>query len=489
MKSKYFFYIFFISFLFNRCCAFIVNDYHGALESYGNLDKLIINSLDKLKEHISIIEFVNSDGTKQFVNGYVDGYSFFILSNFLPTNNSLNPIKQIQYFYDHKLREIKIYQSLEKKISKDLIGGSAEIVETGNYINFASFSNLFMGKNSIKHFIFKNHLLISRHLSDINKYFSEHHLGLWSNYYQDILSPVLKKMDLYSNNFSKNLWFIIGKPDGIIVDELVPIPLNYINPNIFLLSVKVEQISRQRILMVVDGTNFKQHDLGSYLVRCLFPKYVENGCNFFGQITKVETIDQIKQVVVVDIIPNWKVNRLKPNFINQTVATPNLMASNIKGYGDALPVEDGSTSGVATSIKTDESILKSGRVNKSQELLGDQEHLTSKKQRLNPQFEDSSSISKFMEEKHDLFNSTETHMPLWKVSCKEINRIGTYYLENDVIIIVEKIEEEPMIAEISDRYHIKGVYITKLGKFMFNLCHNYGDIGYVTHDLTVIFDK
>ena len=85
-----------------------------------------------------------------------------------------------------------------------------------------------------------------------------------------------------------------------------------------------------------------------------------------------------------------------------------------------------------------------------------------------------------MEGKHELRTFAENQLPLEKVSCKHINSVGTHYLKNDVTIIVEEIEETPIIAEISNKYHIKGVYKTKLREFIFNLCYNYDDKYYVT---------
>ena len=382
MKLKY---IFFILFIFNRSYAFIVNDYSGALEGYNNLNKPLIDSLNKLKEHISTVEFIYSDDTKESVNGYVDGNSFFILSKLLSPNYFLKLIKQIQYFYNHKLMKIETDHPLRGQILSYLISGSAEIVEAGKKINFDSFSNLFMDLTSIYNFIFETHFISGR-ISDLNTYFITNNLGLGIDYYQDVITPIDKTIHLYSNNFSNNLWFIIGKPDGITVDELHVIQLNYINPNIFLFSVKVEGNARQSILMIVDGTNFKQYDVGAYLVRCIFPLQVKYTCKFFGQITKVATIDQIKQVIVVDFIGSKRFTRtIKLTFKNKTVDAPDLMASNRKGYEVGLNVEGGTTSmTVEPSRKTHKSMLKSSSNYESQELLGDQEHLKTKKQRMEP---------------------------------------------------------------------------------------------------------
>ena len=441
MSSKYFFIFIFI---FIRSNAFIVDKYDDAMQSYSS-DVELVTLINNLKKNIVTVEFTYSNNTKQNIIGYAFENTFIVLYDFFSDKN-FNHIKQIKYFYDGKQKISNEPKILKKNFNSSIVGGSED--ELPANIITTDFGALFLDEGTTNKFLFKD-IVESGQLNDVKKKFEINNWGTEIENYFNVLKDI-NIITLYSTFFEEKSWFIIGNPNSASFNSIEAVPIEYIDENIPLLSLKINNAKDKNTLMVVSGVKFEDSDLGASLIRC--KKIIAlRVCKFFGQIAKFYTINGMKQIIVVRLIFN---RIIKTSLTFQMKPTDSSTSIHSDNKGDKLPIQVEATPSLPSSSK---------------EILGSKSQLAGRKHKLDSPFD----------EKHRLSYPSLFAFYLGKYSCDWINFAGKFDLDNDIHIIVKETEKDPFIATT---YDIKGIYWIGHGDYyFFNKCYKNEKNDYVIY--------
>ncbi len=449
MRNKFQMFVYIIVLIFGKSNAFVVVDYIGAVakENYSSFS----THLSELKKHAVTIEIIFSSGEIEFVNGYAEGNSLFFLNTFLKYEFIYDPtfINQVIYVLDDKkiiMDNILILKSVNKW---NIIGITGDTDEFGKD-SLSQFTPYFLSRDATKGSLFKNSL-ITGYLKEVNSFFINNHLGKWVDYYED--SKLNIKIKVYSNKIIEDSWFIIGKPNGKDVDEVIP--LNYINKDFLLISHKLNDVTQSTFLMPVNGLKFSQSDIGAYLVKCKYVSEVVFPCKFFGQMTKVVNIDKEKQMVIWSLIHTQLLFENKFLFKSRIMHT---LASIDPNRDQGVVIEPKGTEG-ETFLSQGDSLVGVDKIHqtiprsphKDEHTLDHELPSTSKKQKLN--------------------SFDKTHLALFGNTCENINILGLHYLNEDVIIFVNKIEDKVSMDWLFGVYNIEGIYKKNDEETEFTQCY------------------
>ena len=433
-------FIIFLIIIINNSISFTVEKYDDALAYLRYLGTFkggisLVSSLNEIKGSLVIIEVTYKNEVIQKVRGYVNEKSILILRSLLISTD----IKSIKYFY----------------LDKQIVIGKIELISDSKKSKFISIINGIPKNNNIKYEKFISNFFDSRFIrkvccDDVNETIIDKKSKMTItppyNLYVDIYNYYFKiDLDLiFTSKFIRDtgFWFIIGTVKGKIDTELEIISLMHVADNIKLNNlVSIYEKTKYNLFMFVDNNSFGKEDVGSYLVKCYENSSENFVCKIFGQIIEVFSNSLSNNILVISAIYQSLFTLQQPNFksyeINQ-IEIPKVMTL----------TEEKQIPYTITTINTDHSDKQS----KKRPLDDSWVDGDSKKKKLN-----------FNEHPSSIQES---------LSCSSINEEGFKNFDNNISIFITEIETNIWIAEIVNKFIIKGIYTKNGQSFEFGLCTN-----------------